>query len=119
MADRKRRLDLEAEPSQKKVNVGTTINTLTGRPYTQRYYDILEKRKQLPVWEQKADFERYMRENQILVLVGETGSGKTTQIAQWALDISPGRHGLVCAEGEDNMCVFRIPCLCMRPWAFS
>lgn len=98
MSDRKRRLDIDDDSSRKvrkDESVGT-INPLTGRPYSQRFYDILEKRRKLPVWEQKADFERIMQENQIMVLVGETGSGKTTQIAQWALDIYPGKPGLVC-----------------------
>ena len=50
------------------------------RPYSQRYYEILEKRRLLPVWEQKDDFLTMVKKNQTIVLVGETGSGKTTQI---------------------------------------
>lgn len=93
MSDRKRRVDLGEESSKKRKT--EEYNPLNGRPYSSRYYEILEKRKKLPVWEQKEDFYRYMNENQILVLVGETGSGKTTQIAQWALDVNPGRPGVV------------------------
>ncbi|CAI5458888.1 unnamed protein product [Closterium sp. Yama58-4] len=57
----------------------TTINPYNGRPYTQRYFDILEKRKTLPVWQQKQEFVDLLKKQQIIVLVGETGSGKTTQ----------------------------------------
>ena len=32
------------------------INPLTGRPYSQRYFQILEGRKKLPVWEQRNEF---------------------------------------------------------------
>jgi pre-mRNA-splicing factor ATP-dependent RNA helicase DHX15/PRP43 len=56
------------------------VNRWTGRPYSSRYYEILEKRKTLPVWQQKEDFLRILKSNQTLVLVGETGSGKTTQV---------------------------------------
>ena len=52
----------------------------TGRPFSRRYFDILEKRKALPVWEQKKEFLDLFERNQVIVLVGETGSGKTTQV---------------------------------------
>ncbi|CAN6988483.1 unnamed protein product [Brassica oleracea var. botrytis] len=61
-------------------------NKWNGKPYSQRYYDILEKRRDLPVWLQKDEFLRTLQSNQTLILVGETGSGKTTQIPQFVLD---------------------------------
>lgn len=57
------------------------INRWNGKAYSQRYYDILEKRKTLPVWHQKDEFFKALKENQTLILVGETGSGKTTQVS--------------------------------------
>ncbi|KAJ6873307.1 pre-mRNA-splicing factor ATP-dependent RNA helicase DEAH2 isoform X1 [Populus alba x Populus x berolinensis] len=64
----------------------SSINRWNGKPYSQRYYEILEKRKNLPVWHQKEDFLQVLKKNQVLVLVGETGSGKTTQIPQFVLE---------------------------------
>lgn len=61
-------------------NQNSLINRWNGRPYSQRYYDILEKRKTLPVWHQKEEFLQALMANQSLILVGETGSGKTTQV---------------------------------------
>nr|CAB3237833.1 putative pre-mRNA-splicing factor ATP-dependent RNA helicase DHX16 [Phallusia mammillata] len=61
-------------------------NPLTGLPFTQKYYDILKKRLGLPVWEYKEKFVTLLAKHQTLVLVGETGSGKTTQIPQWCVD---------------------------------
>jgi pre-mRNA-splicing factor ATP-dependent RNA helicase DHX15/PRP43 len=62
------------------------INHWNGKPYSRRYYDILDKRKTLPVWHQKDDFLQVLKDNQTLILVGETGSGKTTQIPQFVLE---------------------------------
>ncbi|EAL64818.1 DEAD/DEAH box helicase [Dictyostelium discoideum AX4] len=62
--------------------------------FSKRYYEILEKRKELPVWKQKEDFIKVIKENQVVILVGETGSGKTTQIPQFVVDaglIRPGK----------------------------
>lgn len=54
-------------------------NYLSGKPYSQRYRDILQKRRLLPVHKQREEFLELIHKHQILVLVGETGSGKTTQ----------------------------------------
>jgi pre-mRNA-splicing factor ATP-dependent RNA helicase DHX15/PRP43 len=62
-----------------------TVNRWNGRPYSARYFEILEKRRTLPVWQQKDEFLRALRDNQTLILVGETGSGKTTQVQQSVL----------------------------------
>ncbi|XP_020086377.1 probable pre-mRNA-splicing factor ATP-dependent RNA helicase DEAH2 isoform X2 [Ananas comosus] len=63
-----------------------TKNRWTGRPYSPRYFEILEKRRTLPVWQQKEELLETLKANQILILVGETGSGKTTQIPQFVLE---------------------------------
>ncbi|KAJ4898381.1 putative pre-mRNA-splicing factor ATP-dependent RNA helicase [Raphanus sativus] len=48
-----------------------------------RYY---EERRNLPVWVQKEEFLRTFMENQMVMVTGETGSGKTTQIPQFVLE---------------------------------
>lgn len=73
------------------------INPFTQKPFSDRFQTILKKRLQLPVWEYKDEFIKLTSENQCLVLVGETGSGKTTQIPQWCLDlVMLGRRKHVC-----------------------
>ena len=62
------------------IGGGPGINNWTRRPYLQRYYEILVKRRGLPVWHQKEEFLQVFKSNQTVILVGETGSGKTTQI---------------------------------------
>ncbi|WPH00487.1 Hypothetical protein R9X50_00331600 [Acrodontium crateriforme] len=44
---------------------------------------IEEKRKTLPVYQYRQQFLDAVREYQILIIVGETGSGKTTQLPQY------------------------------------
>ena len=60
----------------------STTSKWTGRPYTPKYYEILEKRKGLPVWQQQADFNTMLAANQTLILVGETAWG-TPRWAIW------------------------------------
>jgi pre-mRNA-splicing factor ATP-dependent RNA helicase DHX15/PRP43 len=40
----------------------------------------------LPVWQAKQDFIKMVQEHQTTILVGETGSGKTTQIPQFMVE---------------------------------
>ncbi|KAM7497177.1 hypothetical protein LguiA_021591 [Lonicera macranthoides] len=68
------------------TTISSMMNRWNGRPYSQRYYEILEVRKNLPVWHQKEEFLKVLKQNQTLILVGETGSGKTTQIPQFVLE---------------------------------
>ncbi|XP_054907063.1 pre-mRNA-splicing factor ATP-dependent RNA helicase DHX15 isoform X4 [Poeciliopsis prolifica] len=69
------------------------INPFTNLPHTPRYHEILKKRQQLPVWEYRDVFTEILMRNQSFVLVGETGSGKTTQIPQWCVDMVRSLQG--------------------------
>lgn len=60
-------------------------NPFTGRPLSDRYVSILRTRRNLPVHAQRDEFLQLYQKSQILVFVGETGSGKTTQIPQFVL----------------------------------
>ncbi|GEQ70695.1 hypothetical protein JCM33374_g4374 [Metschnikowia sp. JCM 33374] len=70
------------------------LNPFTGREFTQKYVDILRVRRDLPVHAQRDEFLRIFQSTQIMVFVGETGSGKTTQIPQFVLyDDMPHLNG--------------------------
>jgi hypothetical protein len=45
MGDRKRKLDVFTSDAPSSTNGAATVNPYTGRPYSQKYYDILQKRK--------------------------------------------------------------------------
>ena len=44
---------------------------------------ILEQRNSLPIYKLKKELLEAVEQNQILIVIGETGSGKTTQITQY------------------------------------
>lgn len=49
------------------------------------------QRRELPAYRAKLELMRLIEENQIIVVVGETGSGKTTQIAQFLYEAGYGK----------------------------
>ena len=57
-------------------------NPLTGVPFSNSYFKILNDRKKLPVFEYLDKLEEAVDNNQVVIIEGETGSGKTTQIPQ-------------------------------------
>ncbi|KAJ5152392.1 Pre-mRNA-splicing factor ATP-dependent RNA helicase PRP43 [Penicillium capsulatum] len=61
------------------------VNPFSGRPFSTKYFSILKGRRDLPVHQQRDEFLQLYQQSQILVFVGETGSGKTTQIPQFVL----------------------------------
>ncbi|KAF8418072.1 pre-mRNA splicing factor ATP-dependent RNA helicase Prp43 [Tirmania nivea] len=61
------------------------LNPFNGKLLSQKYFDILKLRRNLPVHLQRQEFLHMFHSTQILVFVGETGSGKTTQIPQFVL----------------------------------
>ncbi|KAI7951995.1 hypothetical protein MJO28_007679 [Puccinia striiformis f. sp. tritici] len=65
--------------------IGHPQNPFTGQPYSQQYMTILDQRKALPVFKQMPEFYRMYNKSQFMVLQGETGSGKTTQVPQYAV----------------------------------
>ncbi|MFC5981696.1 ATP-dependent RNA helicase HrpA [Knoellia sp. GCM10027209] len=49
----------------------------------------------LPVVERKDDIAEAIRHHQVVIVAGETGSGKTTQLPKICLELGRGREGLV------------------------
>lgn len=73
-------------------------NPFNGNNLSDRYFGILKTRRGLPVHAQRQEFLEMYQKTQILVFVGETGSGKTTQIPQFVLyDDLPQSQGKMVA----------------------
>ncbi len=64
------------------VSAPPTVNPLNGVPYSKKYHEILAIRKKLPVWQFLDKLEKDIAENQVVIVEGETGSGKTTQVSE-------------------------------------
>lgn len=56
---------------------------------------IQEQREFLPIYSVREELINVIRENQIVVIVGETGSGKTTQLTQYLYEEGFARNGLI------------------------
>jgi hypothetical protein len=56
---------------------------------------LKEQRRALPVYSVRQAFLDLLREHQIIVVVGETGSGKTTQLTQYLRAEGYGRSGMI------------------------
>ncbi|KAG7585353.1 Helicase C-terminal [Arabidopsis thaliana x Arabidopsis arenosa] len=92
----KRNFSMEAECSslkQKQEN----------KKKMQKYKDMLKTRAALPISEVKKDILQKLKEKDVLVVCGETGSGKTTQVPQFILDdmIDSGHGGycnIICTQ---------------------
>ncbi|XVE94165.1 hypothetical protein REPUB_Repub01dG0258300 [Reevesia pubescens] len=73
------------------------------RKRTQKYKEMLKTRAALPIAGLKNDILQLLKENNVLVVCGETGSGKTTQVPQFILDdmIESGHGGycnIICTQ---------------------
>jgi ATP-dependent helicase HrpA len=51
--------------------------------------------EQLPICEKKADIIALIHQHQVIILAGETGSGKTTQIGKMCLQAGRGIQGMI------------------------
>jgi pre-mRNA-splicing factor ATP-dependent RNA helicase DHX38/PRP16 len=61
----------------------------------ERHEAIQKQRRTLPIYACRAELLRYIRENAVVVVAGETGSGKTTQMVQYLLEAGYARNGLI------------------------
>lgn len=88
----------DAEDKQSSQNKSTSGNSNAGYKIAQgskSYKELQEQRRQLPAFRMRSQFLDRVRENQIIIVVGETGSGKTTQLAQFLYEEGYTSHGQV------------------------
>lgn len=57
--------------------------------------EVITYPEELPVSERREDIMNAIRDNQVVIIAGETGSGKTTQIPKMCLELGLGEKGLI------------------------
>ncbi|ANB15687.1 DEAH-box RNA helicase PRP16 [Sugiyamaella lignohabitans] len=60
-----------------------------------REKSLKEQRQFLPAFAVREQLLKVIRDNQVIVVIGETGSGKTTQLTQFLLEDGYGSRGLI------------------------
>ncbi|KAI9142959.1 P-loop containing nucleoside triphosphate hydrolase protein [Paraphysoderma sedebokerense] len=61
----------------------------------QKGRSLLDQRQQLPIYEAKQTILDLIKDNQVTVIEGETGSGKTTQIPQFLYESGYAKSGII------------------------
>ncbi|XP_064089669.1 pre-mRNA-splicing factor ATP-dependent RNA helicase PRP16-like [Macrobrachium nipponense] len=56
---------------------------------------VKQQRQYLPVFAVREELLRIIRENSVVIIVGETGSGKTTQLTQYLHEDGYSEHGII------------------------
>ena len=56
---------------------------------------IKQQREFLPIYASRAELLHIIRENSVVVIVGETGSGKTTQLVQYLHEEGYSKNGMI------------------------
>ncbi|XP_012225359.2 ATP-dependent DNA/RNA helicase DHX36 isoform X2 [Linepithema humile] len=64
----------------------TLLNEYKEKQTQHDYLNMLKFRMKLPTYHKKLEILKLIEDNQVIVISGETGCGKTTQVAQFILD---------------------------------
>jgi pre-mRNA-splicing factor ATP-dependent RNA helicase DHX15/PRP43 len=92
-------METSARPSRcRETNGGPAgrCNPWTGKPFSSLYYQLEEKRRALPVFQERERIVEIVKRNRVVVLQGETGSGKTTQVPRLLLEA--GFQRIACTQ---------------------
>ncbi|KAI0696487.1 P-loop containing nucleoside triphosphate hydrolase protein [Cerioporus squamosus] len=71
------------------------LKAATGASAFSRTRTLKEQREYLPAFACREELMKVIRENQVIVVVGETGSGKTTQLAQFLYEDGFCSYGII------------------------
>lgn len=78
---------------------GNKGNQQQNHPAPRRYEpfipEVITYPEELPVSERRDDIMNAIRDNRVVIIAGETGSGKTTQIPKMCLELGLGEKGLI------------------------
>ena len=93
--------NLMGKKNEESASVSEGSSTESEAPLAQssseftRMKSIKEQRQYLPAFACRSELLQLIRENSVVVVVGETGSGKTTQLAQYLFEDGFARGGII------------------------
>jgi HrpA-like RNA helicase len=84
---RKSQQSLQSTTTNTSSTAATSTNlSLEGKPFSNNYYTLRAKAQTLPVSRHLPQLLVTFKENNVMILEGETGSGKTTQLPKAILE---------------------------------
>ncbi|CCL99949.1 uncharacterized protein FIBRA_01974 [Fibroporia radiculosa] len=87
--------DGEKEDYKGESKFATHLKANAGVSAFARSRTLKEQREYLPAFACREELMKVIRDNQVIVVVGETGSGKTTQLAQFLYEDGYCKYGIV------------------------
>ncbi|XP_073021568.1 probable pre-mRNA-splicing factor ATP-dependent RNA helicase DEAH5 [Primulina eburnea] len=69
---------------------------------------LQEQRQSLPIYNLKSELVQAVHDNQVLVVIGETGSGKSTQVPQYLADAGYTTKGRICCTQPRRMAAISV-----------
>ena len=89
-------IEEDSQNTEKKGNkFSEHMNKGNGSSDFSRSKSLREQREFLPAFAVREDLLRVIRENQVTIVIGETGSGKTTQLTQFLKEDGYGDRGMI------------------------
>jgi ATP-dependent RNA helicase DHX29 len=79
-------LNMSNQRRSKMTHASTLKTSFLEKQASDAYRKLLETRKSLPIFSEKQNIIETIRSNQVTVIAGETGSGKSTQIPHFVLE---------------------------------
>ncbi|GAB7361252.1 hypothetical protein MBLNU230_g1313t1 [Neophaeotheca triangularis] len=79
----------------KKQRTNAPVAPASKNSLAQHAARLLSTRKTLPIYQRQADIVSALQDNDVLILSGETGSGKSTQLPQFLLNAPYARNGMI------------------------
>ena len=70
-------------------------NQQEGNSHFSRTKSLQQQRQYLPIYASREELMRLIRQNRVIIIVGETGSGKTTQLTQYLYEEGMSAFGMI------------------------
>lgn len=88
-------LDASTNSVGQESKFASHLKKATGASSFSRMKSLAQQREYLPAFAVREDLLSVIRDNQVIICIGETGSGKTTQLTQFLREDGYSKYGLI------------------------